>query len=152
MLLASQLVYRFSGCQYFHVITWWRSAGVTYLIPAVLMFKVVPVYKTGLPIPGIINSAKTVLQATGDNIWESGTKILSKDYHYWLLAGNKNLKHTKRIHFRQQRVTAHGTTVIRMEYQIVGWTFSFHTARWSSSAACFPDSLANTSAAIILRL
>ncbi len=30
--------------------------------------------------------------------------------------------------------------------------FSFHTARWSSSAACFPDSLANTSAAIILRL
>ncbi|EFA4748296.1 hypothetical protein E2Q88_27080 [Escherichia coli] len=30
--------------------------------------------------------------------------------------------------------------------------FSFHTARWSSSAACVPDSLANTSAAIILRL
>ena len=38
--------------------------------PAVLMFKVVPVYKTVYPYSGIINSAKTVLRPPG-TIFES---------------------------------------------------------------------------------
>lgn len=50
MLFACQLVYCFSGCQYFHVITLMTLGWRDIFDPAVLMFKVVPVYKTGFPI------------------------------------------------------------------------------------------------------
>ncbi|EID64817.1 hypothetical protein ECW26_46730 [Escherichia coli W26] len=70
MLFACQLVYCFSGCQYFHVITLMTLGWRDIFDPAVLMFKVVPVYKTVYPYSGIINSAKTVLRPPG-TIFES---------------------------------------------------------------------------------
>ena len=70
MLFACQLVYCFSGRQYFHIITLMTLGWRDVFDPAVLMFKVVPVYKTVYPYSGIINSAKTVLRPPG-TIFES---------------------------------------------------------------------------------
>lgn len=54
----------------FHVITLMTLGWRDIFDPAVLMFKVVPVYKTVYPYSGIINSAKTVLRPPG-TIFES---------------------------------------------------------------------------------
>ena len=70
MLFACQLVYCFSGRQYFHIITLMTLGWRDVFDPAVLMFKVVSVYKTVYPYSGIINSAKTVLRPPG-TIFES---------------------------------------------------------------------------------
>ncbi|WP_214293811.1 hypothetical protein, partial [Escherichia coli] len=59
MLIAYQLIYCFSGYQYFHVITLMTLVWRDVFDPAVLMFKVLPVYKTVYPYSGIINSAET---------------------------------------------------------------------------------------------
>ncbi|PQA64496.1 hypothetical protein C5F32_23575 [Escherichia coli] len=70
MLLACQLIYCFSGYQYFHVITLMTLGWRDVFDPAVLMFKVLPVYKTVYPYSGIINSIETVLRPPG-TIFES---------------------------------------------------------------------------------
>ena len=70
MLLACQLIYCFSGYQYFHVITLMTLGWRDVFDPAVLMFKVLPVYKTVYPYSGIINSIETVLRPLG-TIFES---------------------------------------------------------------------------------